>query len=60
MTNGPDLDRNPRTEVLFFLMLMVDVVLLSEILIKHGTMGHSRYGIIGKLKIKKPARPPVR
>jgi hypothetical protein len=38
MTNGRDLDRNPHTGVPFFSMLMVDVVLLSESLIGHGTI----------------------
>jgi hypothetical protein len=60
MTNGRDLDRNPRTGVPFFSMLMVDVVLLSEILIKRGMTGHSRCGIIGRVKIKNLARLPVR
>ena len=42
MTNGRDLDRNPRTGVPLFLMLKVDVVLLSKILVGHGTTKHSR------------------
>jgi hypothetical protein len=41
ITNGRDLDRNPRTGVLPLLMLKIDVALLSMILLGHGTIGDS-------------------
>jgi hypothetical protein len=39
MTNGRDLDRNPRIGAQPFLMLKADGVLLSMILLGHGTIG---------------------
>ena len=42
MTNGRDLDRNPRTGVPLSLMLKVDAVLRSKILHGHETTRHSQ------------------
>ena len=39
MTNGRDLDPNPRIEVPLLLMLKADVAALSKILLGHGTIG---------------------